>query len=126
MFPKCFQKVSRKLSKCFKKVSCCIALIAASRAEGFMEEEISRIFQGCFMIKSFSRVFQGSFKKTFKLFQKSVMLVLIAASRAEGGLVSICLFFPVVYQISNGIFYLLISHLSITAINMMGAVDPDV
>ena len=32
-----------------------------------MEEEISRMFQGCFLIKGVSRVFQGSFKKTFKL-----------------------------------------------------------
>ena len=56
--------------------------------ESFMEEEISRMFQGCFMIKGVSRVFQGSFKKTFKVFQKSFMcMALIAASRAEGGLV---------------------------------------
>jgi len=31
---RCFKEVSRKLSGCFKKVSCCMALIAASRAEG--------------------------------------------------------------------------------------------
>ena len=56
--------------------------------ESFMEEEISRMFQGCFMIKGVSRVFQGSFKKTFKVFQESFMcMALIAASRAEGGLV---------------------------------------
>ena len=34
MFQKCFKDVSGKLSRCFKKVSCCMALIAASRAEG--------------------------------------------------------------------------------------------
>ena len=57
--------------------------------ESLMEEEISSMFQGCFMIKGVSRVFQGSFKKTFKVFQKSFMcMALIAASRAEGGLVS--------------------------------------
>ena len=57
--------------------------------ENFTEEEISRMFQGCFMIKGVSRVlFQGSFKKTFKVFQESFMCMeLIAASRAEGGLV---------------------------------------
>ena len=33
-FQGCFQSVSRKLSRCLKKVSCCMALIAASRAEG--------------------------------------------------------------------------------------------
>ena len=39
--------------------------------ESFMEEEVSRMFQGCFMIfKDVSRVFQGIFKKTFKVFQK--------------------------------------------------------
>ena len=43
--------------------------------ESLMEEEVSGIFQGCFMIfKGVSRVFQGSFKKTFKVFQKSFML----------------------------------------------------
>ena len=60
--------------------------------ESFMEEDVSRVFhdvQGYFMIfKGVSRVFQGSFKKTFKVFQKSFMcMALIAASRAEGGLV---------------------------------------
>ena len=34
VFYGCFKEVSRKLSRCFKKVSCCMALIAASRAEG--------------------------------------------------------------------------------------------
>jgi len=37
--------------------------------ESLMEEDISRMFQGCFLIKGVSRVFQGSFKKTFKVFQ---------------------------------------------------------
>ena len=51
---------------------------------------VSRMFQGCFMIKGVSRVFQGSFKKTFKVFQESFMcMALIAASRAEGGLVQL-------------------------------------
>ena len=32
--------------------------------ESFMEEEVSRMFQGCFIIfKGVSRLFQGSFKK---------------------------------------------------------------
>ena len=34
MFPECFKEVSRKLSRSFRKVSCCMVLIAASRAEG--------------------------------------------------------------------------------------------
>ena len=56
--------------------------------ESFIEEEISSMFQGSFMIKGVSRVFQGSFKKTFKVFKESFMcMALIAASRAEGGLV---------------------------------------
>ena len=43
--------------------------------ESFMEEKVSRMFQVCFMIfKGVSRVFQRSFKKTFKVFQKSFML----------------------------------------------------
>ena len=47
-------------------------------------------FQGFFMIfKGVFRVFQGCFKRTFKVFQKRVSccMALIAASRAEGGLV---------------------------------------
>ena len=57
-----------------------------------MKGSWKRKFQGCFkgvsMIKGVSRVFQGSFKKTFKVFQKSFMyMALIAASRAEEGLV---------------------------------------
>ena len=59
--------------------------------KSFMEEEISRMFHGCLMIIGVSRVFQGSFKKTFKVFQKSFMcMAIIAASRAEGGLVQEC------------------------------------
>ena len=59
-----------------------------------MKGSWKRKFQGCFkgvsMIEGVSRVFQGSFKKTFKVFQKSFMcMALIAASRAEGGLVFI-------------------------------------
>ena len=34
MFQAFFKEVSRKRSRCLKKVSCCMALIAASRAEG--------------------------------------------------------------------------------------------
>ena len=54
-----------------------------------MKVSWERMFQGCFMIfKDVSRGFQGSFKKTFKMFQKvSCCMALIAASRAEGGLV---------------------------------------
>ena len=33
VFAECFKEVSRKLSRCFEKVSCCISLMAASRAE---------------------------------------------------------------------------------------------
>ena len=41
------------------------------------------------IFKGVPRVFQGSFKKTFKVFKKvSCFMALIAASRAEGGLVS--------------------------------------
>ena len=63
--------------------------------ESVMEEEISRMFQGCFIIKGVSRVSQVSFKKTFKVFQESFMCIaLIAASRAEGGLVFYCHGYP--------------------------------
>ena len=56
--------------------------------ENFTEEEVSRMFQGCFMIfKGVPRVFEGSLKKSFKVFQKRCCMALIAASRAEGGLV---------------------------------------
>ena len=34
VFQRCFKEASIKLSGCFKKVSGCLALIAASRAEG--------------------------------------------------------------------------------------------
>ena len=53
-----------------------------------MKVSQKRKIQGCFMIKGDSRAFQGSFMKTFKVFQKSFMyMALIAASRAEEGLV---------------------------------------
>ena len=54
-----------------------------------MDEEVSRIFLGCFLIfEGVSRVFQGSFKKLSMCFKKvSCCMALIAASRAEGGLV---------------------------------------
>ena len=75
--------VLREFSWCFKEVSRLFL-------ENFTEEEVSRMFQWCFMIfKGVSRVFHGSFKKTFKVFQKILYcMALIAASRAEGGLVS--------------------------------------
>ena len=42
--------------------------------ESFKEVKVSRMLQGFFMIlKGVSKVFQGSFKKTFKVFQKSFM-----------------------------------------------------
>ena len=51
--------------------------------------DVSRVFhefQGCFMIfKSVSRLFQGSFQGVSK--EVSCCMALIAASRAEGGLV---------------------------------------
>ena len=58
--------------------------------ENFTEEEVSRMFHGSFMIfKGVSRVFHGSFKKLSRCFKKvSYYMALIAASRAEGGLVS--------------------------------------
>ena len=34
VFPEGFMEISRKLSRCLKKVLCCMTLIAASRAEG--------------------------------------------------------------------------------------------
>ena len=58
--------------------------------ESLIEEEDPCMFQGCVMIfKGVSRVFQGSFKKTLRFFKKKVSccMALIAASRAEGGLV---------------------------------------
>ena len=33
-FPEYFKRVSRKCSRCFKEASCCMAQIAATRAEG--------------------------------------------------------------------------------------------
>ena len=58
----------KEFSGCFKEVSRVFD-------ESFMEEEVSRMFQGCFIFfKGVSRVFQGSFKTTFKVFQKSFML----------------------------------------------------
>ena len=50
--------------------------------------DVSNVFHDFHGVSGFSRVFQGCFKKTFKVFQKSFMcMALIAASRAEGGLV---------------------------------------
>ena len=59
--------------------------------ENFTVEEVSRMFQGCFMIfKGVSREFHESFKNNLsRCFMKvSYCMALIAASRAEGGLVS--------------------------------------
>ena len=45
VFQRCFKEVSRNLSRCFKKgVLCCMALIAASRAEGALVHIIHMIF----------------------------------------------------------------------------------
>ena len=62
--------------------------------ESFKEEEVSRMFLGGFMIfKGISRLYQKCFKevsrKVSRCFKKvSCHMALIAASRAEGGLVS--------------------------------------
>ena len=34
VFQRCFKEILRELARCFQKVSCCMALIAASRADG--------------------------------------------------------------------------------------------
>ena len=60
--------VLREFYWCFKEVSRVFL-------ENFTEEEVSIMFQWCFMIfKGVSRVFHGSFKKTFKVFQKNFIL----------------------------------------------------
>ena len=74
----CFEGVLRVLQGRFKGLS------FKFHGRGSLKD-VSRVFhdfQGSF--KSVSR----SFKKTFNAFQKSLMLHVIAASRAEGGLVS--------------------------------------
>ena len=56
-------KVSRKIEGCFEGVSRVFL-------ENFTEEEVSRMFQGCFMIfNGVSRVFHGSFKGVSMRFQ---------------------------------------------------------
>ena len=56
--------VFRKFQECFKEVSRVFH-------ESLKEQDVSRIFQECFIIfKGVFRVFQGSFKKTFKVFKK--------------------------------------------------------
>ena len=83
------RKLQGRLKGVLREVLGCFKEVSRVFHESLMEEEVSRMFQGCFMIfKDVSRVFQGSFKKTFKVFQKvSSCMALIAASRAEGGLV---------------------------------------
>ena len=74
MFQGCFQSVSKvcqgsfeKMLKCFKEVSCCMSLIAATRAEGGLVSKhksfsgVSRVFKGCFK-------FKGSFKDVLRKF----------------------------------------------------------
>ena len=58
--------------------------------ESFMEEEVSRMFQGCFIIfKGVSECFKEVSRKLSRCFKKvSCSIALIGASRAEGGLVS--------------------------------------
>ena len=74
-FQGCFKKVSRVYHESFKGVSW--------KFQGCFKGDLSRMFQeslkdvsrkskGCF--EGVLRVFQGSFKKTFKVFQKSFML----------------------------------------------------
>ena len=74
--------VSREFQECFKEVSRVFH-------ESFIDEEVLSMFRGRFVIfKGFCRMFQGSFKIAFKVFKKvSCCMALIAASRAEGGLV---------------------------------------
>ena len=72
-------------SGCFKEVS---RVFHGS----FMEEKVSRMFLRVFHdFQGFFMVFLEIFKKTFKVFQKKVSccMTLIAASRAEGGLVAL-------------------------------------
>ena len=74
-FQGCFKKVSRVYHESFKGVSW--------KFQGCFKGDLSRMFQeslkdvsrkskGCF--EGVLRVFQGSFKKTFRVFQKSFML----------------------------------------------------
>ena len=44
LFPKCLKAVSRQFSRCFKVVSCCMALIAATRAEGGLVSSNTNLF----------------------------------------------------------------------------------
>ena len=65
------------------------------------------MFQGCLMKVSWERKFHGCFKSFSKKFQENVQgvskkvsccMALIAASRAEGGLVLICLWLFILHQ----------------------------
>ena len=63
----CFIKVTRKIEGCSEGVLRCFKEVSRVFHESFMEEEVSRMFQGCFMIfKGVSRVFQGSFSENFQ------------------------------------------------------------
>ena len=84
MFQLCFKEVSRvfqgsfngvlrKSQMCSKKLHICFKKF--TRKIGGCFEGVLRVFPGCFIIfKGVSKVFQESFKKTFKMFQKSLIL----------------------------------------------------
>ena len=70
-----FKGVSRKFQGAKKKFQGCFKEVSRVFHESFKEVEVSRIFhdfQGC--SGSVSKVFQESLKKTFRVFQKSLML----------------------------------------------------
>ena len=78
-------KLQKRLKGLFRKFQECFKEVSRVFHESFREQEASRVF---YNFMGVSRVFQGSFKKTFKVFKKgSCFMALIAASRAEGGLV---------------------------------------
>ena len=69
----CFKKVTRKIEGCFEGV-------LRVFHESLMEEEVLKVFQECF--ERVSRKLSRCFKKV------SCCMAIIAAARAEGGLVS--------------------------------------
>ena len=71
MFQGSFKGVSTKFQGCFKNI-----------CRSF--KGVSRVFPECF-----KEVSRKTFKKTFKVFKKKFHVALIAASRAEEGLVRI-------------------------------------
>ena len=77
-----FDGVSRKFQGCFKEVSRVFQV-------SFKGVSWKRKFQGCFLnsVSGFSRMFPECFKEVSR---KLYCLALIAASRAEGGLVAQC------------------------------------